>query len=131
MKRILFPFFNREKHGFLTNKWWFRTIVVIYIIIFILSIPCLWIGQVNGVYNDCKNDALMYWGNGTVPSATPGSLDDFNGYYDSLHNCNELAREWWTMGLAPSIIIPIVLFYLLQLIFFKIIINYIVLGGKK
>lgn len=128
-KKILFPFFEKEKHGFLAKKWFFRAIVVIYVSAFIISIPYLWGSEVSSVYEDCEKEARVYWGNGTIPN--PESSDAFNGYYNSLQNCNKLAREWWTMAMPYSIIIPVIIFYLLQLFFFKVVVNYIVLGSKK
>ncbi len=128
MKKIIFPFFNREKHEFLTKKWWFRAIIVIFVSTFLLSIPVLLVSTVNGVYQNCTKSVLRSYG-GEIPSAE--SISELNGYYNSLGSCNDLAREWWTMALAPSIITPIIIFYLVQLIFFKVVINYIVLGGKK
>ena len=103
--------------------------MVVFILAFIISMPVLWLTQVNKVYNDCEKNALSYYG-GAIPN--PGkSLDDFNGYYNALRGCNDLENEWWTLELVSSIIIPIIIFYLLQLIFFKVIINYIVLGNKN
>lgn len=135
ISKLFFPFFNKNRHEFLTKKWWFRSIVVIFITVFVISIPSLWFIEINNVYNNCDQNARSWWGGGKIPTLDPEnikeSLENVNGYYDSLHNCNNLAEPWRRMGLIPAIIIPTIIFYLFQLIFFKIIINYIVLGGKN
>jgi hypothetical protein len=120
LKKILFPFFNKEKHQFLTNQWWFRTIAVIFMLVFIFGIPSLYYREINEVYNKCieVSTRSLY-------------IDDYPANY--IMECNYLAREAWTWPgiIQDSITNPIIIFYLLQLFFFKIVINYIVLGNKK
>lgn len=92
-------------------KWWFRTVFVVFILSFLISIPGTWLSEVNKVYNDCMENLGMI----------------------SLGFCNNLAKESWTYPgiISESIVVPVVIFYLLQLIFFKVVIDYIVLGGNK
>lgn len=99
------------------TKWWFRLLMIIFLATFIISIPAIWLSGVNDVYNSC----LQYYG------------DAISEYPEAYSLCNSNAREAWTYPgiLGSAIITPILLFYLIQLIFFKVIINFVVLGGKK
>jgi len=88
MNKILFPFYKSVKYGFLMKKWWFRFLLVIFMIVFLLSIIFI------------INDNTHQWG------------------YD-----------WETIG--GGIAFLIVIFYLFQLFFFKIVIDFIALGNDK
>jgi len=115
MLKILFPFFNKNRHAFLKNKWWFRAFTVIFFVALILSITTIWFSEVQEVYDDC----IAYYGNKII--------------LEEVLSCNQNARDAWTYPgiIQASLINPIIYFYLIQLFIFKVVIDYIILGGKK
>lgn len=99
------------------TKWWFRLLMILFFVILIISIPTIWLSEVKDVYNNC----IQYYG------------DVISEYPDAYSQCNSNARKAWTYPgiLSEALITPIFFFYLTQLIFFKVIINFVALGGKK
>lgn len=121
MRYIIFPFFDKKKHSFLLDMWLFRTVVVVFISIFIISMPSIWLAKVTDVFKNCEKNVI------------PLSQSNIYQWSESITWCNNLARSAWTWPgtVGDSVLIPIIIFYLVQLIFFKVVINYIVLGGKN
>ncbi len=117
MTKFIFPFYKKERHHFLVEKWWFRSIIVIYVIAFVTTPFALWLWHVNQASGWCYDSLSLFL------------LDDT--YSERLEECSKLARDAWTTGIQLAIIDWLTIHYLIQIIFFKIIVNYIVLGGKK
>lgn len=130
MKKILFPFFNNDRHNFLLKKVWFRTLMVIYLCAMVLVVPVSWVAGVNGVFGRCEVEARNYFGNGEIPNPAI-SLDNFNSYHDYLEGCNQATRSLWSTICLEVTIISIALHYFIQFVFFKIVVDFIVLGSKK
>ena len=127
-EKILFPFFNNSRHNFLLTKWWFRAIITFYIILLLISIPLTWFNLVANQYYDCENHVKAYYGEQIVS----GKQYDAS-YWDAMQNCNKMDFVFgWDIQTFIGIFFGIlILHYLIQLIFFKVIINYIVLDNKK
>lgn len=117
VKKILFPFFNAKRHAILLEKWWFRAVFVLFLTVFFLSPPYLWMKGVDAAYAEC----LHYYG------------DSISEYPEAYGLCNDQARNAWTYPgvVGPALAQPIIVFYFIQFIFFGIIMNYIVLGSPK
>ncbi len=128
MNKIIFPFY-KISHRFLMKKWWFRTIFAIYILLFVIFVPLSWYGLITDSYNRCVSGVESYYGGEPDPVK---SISEFNEYYDSLNNCNYAAKTAWGSWEVPTawvLVVSITIHYLLQLVFFKIIIDFIVLGN--
>lgn len=119
VKKLLFPFYNKKTHHFLTEKWWFRALNTIFIFVFIASIPLIWFSHVDGVYNRC----IGLW--------EARGYGDLSAKIEGIKICNEIARESWSEATWTAIIFPLVVAFFVQLLFFKVVIDYIVLGNKK
>lgn len=116
-KKILFPFYKKERHIFLIRKWWFRLIIVAYIVLFVAT-PFIFFSNYMEAYDWCyKSSSYLY--------------QDNNAFDTALANCSQAAREAWTPAIITAIFGTLIIHYLIQLIFFKIVINYIVMGGVK
>ncbi|MFA5188199.1 MAG: hypothetical protein WC460_02460 [Patescibacteria group bacterium] len=118
MKKIIFPFYNKDRHKFLAEKWWFRAIIVIYVIGFIITPFAIWFWHVKESSGWCYNSLYIYY-------------DDKPAFDAQLADCTRFAREAWINGIPIAILGWLIIHYLIQIIFFKIIVNYIVLGRKK
>jgi hypothetical protein len=117
LKKIILPFFNKERHEFLFKKWWFRALIVVYVIflIFLLS---------------------------SFSEIAPAEKC-FPYYNENLQRMSSEASEVFTEEclaerlssmpgiIASSLVITIIAHYIIQLIFFKIIIDYVAMGNKK
>ena len=118
IKKILFPFYKTD-HQFLMEKWWFRLSLVLYAIIFVWFLFFC-------IDESYKANIGWCW-------ETLGLYEDVSNYNSALKGCMSLYDDFglvlgmWSYG----IITPIVIHYIFQLVFFKIIINFIVLGGRK
>ncbi len=116
MKKIIFPFYKKALHNFLTEKWWFRSIIVIYIIVFVIAPFVIWLWHVNYASSWCYDALNLFY--------------DYT-FSDRLAECSKIARDASITGIPVAILGWLTIHYLIQVIFFKIIVNYIVLGGKK
>lgn len=137
MKKILFPFY-KEKHEFLTEKWWFRILVVLYLLVSITSLVSAWKYQVSHRKYLCT-EAIVY---PRIPTDFKGRLSE---YFDTPESkaeqvvvkqqeerCNSFAQAIAEPSvIIQGILIPILIYYLVQLVFFVIIVDFIVLGNKK
>lgn len=108
LKRIVFPFFSKERHSFLIEKWWFRLIIVLYVIgvIVVLSLTL-------------ENLQYSAWGWCYAINVSP------------LDECGNLISEYRIQVILGTLLLTAFYHYVVQFIFFKIIVNYIVLGNKK
>ncbi len=112
--RAIFPLYNTGKHSFLLSKWWFRLLIVLYIIVIIVG----W-GVISNSY------AYSSWGwcyDLAIYS---------NNMSERFEQCGMFLDDSRWQVLGSSILSIIVIHYLIQLVFFKLIINFIVLGNKK
>ena len=114
--KILFPFYNTDRHNFLLKKWWFRLFIVIYLIGLVVS----W-GAIS------NNFAYSSWG--WCYAITDYS--DTAKFEQHLSKCGDMFEEYRLSSIFSSILAIMIIHYLIQFIFFKIIINFIALGGKK
>jgi hypothetical protein len=102
----------------LLGQWWFRLGVVLYYLTLIISPFYVWYSYVNSSSKWCYDTLYLY-------------LDSTSEYQHQLATCTKLARDAWGPGLILAIIVPFLVNLVFQLILFKIIVNYIVLGGTK
>ena len=118
LKKIVFPFFNKERNGFLMEKWWFRLFIVFYAIGTVILLGSIWLKLAASSWGWCYDSIYLYPGNGTE-------------FTERFNNCRELWKESFALNLLITFISTTVIHYIIQFIFFKIIINFIVLGNKK
>jgi len=109
MKKIIFPFYDTIIHKFITEKWWSRTLIVLYIIALIAAPFVIWFWYTNGAV----------W---CYESLTPFFRDV---------RCTQFAQERWIEGIPLTILGTLSFHYIIQGFFFKIVIDFIMLGGKK
>ena len=143
MNKIIFPFYNKSKHDFLIKKWWFRGFIVIYIGILLVSMASIWQIGVNQIHDVCL-DQIKYPGFPNEFRRADGSYD-FKKAFESPESKLEQARieperklcdkdklrAWFApVVIKDAIIIPLIIHYLLQFIFFKIIIDFIVFSNQ-
>jgi len=116
MKKIFFPFYNRDSK--LPNFWWHRLIVTLYFI-FIVSLPFLLITFL-------VNDSIKVWKH-CAAQFNDTDLIQWGKIVTSVCGENSIGNisEYWTI----SIISTIIAFYLLQIIYYKIVL-YVVFGKK-
>ncbi len=116
-KKIIFPFFNKDRHEFLSKKWRFRLLMSIYIFVLIFF-P---VREAFKEYSDTTDTCYDY-------------VYEYN-YYQSYSECMKSYGYygWWTtlFYFWINLLFMIIIHYAFQLIFFKRFVNYIILGGKK
>ncbi len=130
LANIFFPFYH-PRHHFLSKKIWFRGITTLYILTFIIVTSVVWYQSLMGNYYDCVAEVEEYYGGQPSPAV---SMEQFKGYFDARDSCNQGARVAWENWETPTIMVLIFfgfVHYLIQLIFFKVVINYVVLGSKS
>ena len=112
--KILFPFYNYERHNFLYQKWWFRLLIVVYIVG--IFVGFIYIGNIlaDSYWGWCY-DSSMYYDN----------------YSERLELCGKFMNDYRWKSIGESILYTLIFHYLIQFILFKIIINFVVLGNKK
>ncbi len=115
-KRILFPFYKEERHSFLKRRWWFRLITVIYIVALIVT-PFIIFSSYGD--NSWCYDSLNLYDYGS------------DSYKQALSDCVKSGKEAILPAIGMGLGVTLVVHYLFQLLLFKLIINYIILGGKK
>ena len=113
LKKILFPFYSSERHGFLMKKWWFRLLFVFYITGIIVS-PVVF-GTV--AWELLVEPCFKYKYGLGIPHT---DID-----------CIQVSRDTMLERRLYIIFGPIITHYLIQLALFKIVMDFIVLGGKK
>lgn len=117
-KKIIFPFFNANRHEFLTEKWWFRLLTVTYLIGVVVLLYKLLEAGSQQEWGWCYDSAHLY-------------IDNAGGFAKRLDECGKMLNEARKIVWAWSFVATLVVHYLVQFIFYKIVINFIVLGGKK
>ena len=118
MKKIIFPFYDETRHNFLFGKWWFRLAIVFYIVVLIV-IAVVAFNDNFSYIKTCQNTAFELY--------EPFS----DGLKNELAQCEKMAYGALLPSVGYAIILVLAFYYLVQVIFFKIIINYVVLGNKK
>lgn len=111
--KFIFPLF-KERHYFLLKKWWVRLAIVVYILAFFLLPFIIFALDMNLTVGWCY-DSLPYGKDQKV----------FNAH---LEECQTLARGEWISAISFSMLGTIALHYMIQLLLFKIIIDFIALG---
>jgi len=119
LKKIIFPFFNKERHEFLFKKWWFRALIVVYVVFIVLSFRALVVSEVMPV-----EKCIPYYND---------NLSWMNNDEGKIFKEECLAERLSMMpgDIASSLVITIIIHYIIQLIFFKIIVDYVAIGNKK
>ena len=115
-QKIIFPFY-KERYKFLSNRWWFRFVIVVYIIGFVTT-PFVLFGKNMESSTDWCYDSLQFYGN------------DLQGFNEQLIKCSQYARDARLESLILAIGGTFIFHYLIQFIFFKIAMDYIILGGR-
>jgi len=110
LTRILFPFYNTSRHQFLMGKWWFRALIAIFLIMFLLGAVIYLQAQISWVSGYCNSRVLE------------STWQGINNY-----SCSNF---YWSTILM-SFAIPVIVFYLFQVFLFKIIIDFVALGNKS
>lgn len=118
IKKTLFPFYKKEYHKFLMSKWQFRLLIVIYTILFVVAPFVIWFWYVSQSSDWCYDSLYLYYDNQSL----------FNM---ELEACVKIAREAAINGIFIAILGWLLGHYFIQVTFFKVIIDYIVLGGKR
>jgi len=127
--KILFPFFKKDRHKFLMAKWWFRLLIVFYVIGFFMCLGLIFNNLAHGSWKGCYERSYLY--------STGGDsfLDSPKTDYTALESHLEFCRNLWKQDFAPFILLTVALtfaiHYIVQLVFFKVIINFVVLGNKN
>ena len=117
MKKFLFPLF-KDRHKFLSAKWWFRLITVIYLTLLVISPFYIFLNYMDSQTSWCYGSLYLF-------SGEPGFSFD-----QQLKTCKEVAQDARIPAISFGIIGSLAIHYFVQLLFFKIIIDFIVLGGK-
>lgn len=123
MKKFIFPFFNKERHDFLSKKWWFRLIVVFYVAA-ILIVSFSSFSENMDSYLSCYDTTIKIY-------KIDAKIYDEQAFENEYANCKIGVYEAILPSVGYSIIVTLIFHYLAQLFFFKLIIDYIVLGSKK
>ena len=121
IKKLLFPFFNQERHGFLIQRWWFRSVIVLYSIAMIIT-PFIVFGM------SFNSQTEWCWNGANAGYQIHHNINIFN---EDMDHCVTVNRQAILPSVATGLLAPLVIHYLIQLIFFKIVIDYIVLNYSK
>lgn len=130
MKKILFPFFDQTKHSFILKQSWFRGVIALYVLFALIFVPYYWGQTVLNDYYDCKAQAEVRFG--SDPALR--NADQAVGYYDAYKYCSQIAKNEKENWLYPTITVAIevaVAHYLIQFLFFTVLINFIALGKRE
>ena len=132
LKKIAFPFYSSERHSFLMEKWWFRLLFVLYIIGMIVSPIVFALITNNWLVEPCSDlligDELAKLHNNNPDLPTDYLEDALKDSSEDYMNCRRSMKDEVRLYVWFG---PIVTHYLIQFALFKIVINFIMLGGKK
>lgn len=116
--KIIFPFFKKEHHDFLMKKWWFRLFIVFYVIGVVFLLVSIWLKLATSSWGWCYDSLPYLVGNNAK-------------FTEQFNQCREFWKESFVWVLFITFISTAVIHYIIQFVFFKIIVNFIVLGNKK
>ena len=116
MKKYLFPFFA-ERHRFLLDKWWFRLVMLVYIIGLVLLPFYLFGSYLDSQTSWCYNALQLY-------------SDNWDVWRHELEECQKLARATWPTAIGVGVFGAPLVHYFIQFTFFKVIIDFIALGTR-
>ena len=118
LKKIIFPFFNKERHEFLFKKWWFRLSIVLYIVILVV-IAVMSFNDNFSYVKVCQDTAFQIYEPFT------------DGLKNELAQCEKMAYGALLPSVGYAILVTLIFHYIVQLIFFKIGVDYVAKGDKK
>lgn len=118
IKSVLFPFFNINFHAFLIKKWWFRLLIVLYIIGIIIILGAISSKLAYSSWGWCYNSSYLY-------------IDNNAEYVQHLDRCAQFLSQERLNVILVTILLTAIIHYIIQFIFFKIVINFIVLGSLQ
>ena len=118
LKKITFPFYKSDRHHFLTEKWWFRLAIVFYAIVAVVLLGIIWSSFSSANWGWCYDSLSLYVGNNAE-------------FSEHFNQCKEIWEESFALVILATLTSTTVIHYLIQFIFFKIVINFIVLGDNK
>jgi len=122
MKKIIFPFLNKERHSFLKKHWWYRLLIILYIV-FLLAIPFYFYSTESRDDLNCLTHVEKFYGNKVYlgDEAAGKAVDECIAYQASQSQSAAIY----------AIIMTIVAHYAIQLIFYKVVIDFIYKGKNK
>lgn len=138
MKKILFPFYNREIHQHLLPKKWFSFACIGFSILGIFIACIITLQFTNKLYLHCYNELSSEQDQQTLNAVREINSLDFNDsgselkalqikreynnwYNDKSSECKNLADEYSVYVIPFGISVLIIIFYLTQFIFFRFI----------
>lgn len=116
-RKYFFPFY-KTNHYFLMEKWWFRLSLVAYLIVFISLVFAIF-SEATSYTQNCFDNLYTFYDYGST-----------NFKYEQ-DKCLSLARETATLWLFLAPLYTLIAHYLFQLVFFKVVVNFIALGKKN
>lgn len=120
IKSTLFPFY-KEHHRFLLEKWWFRLLILVYIFA-IISSPFIFAS----VFVESNTDWCWRY-----VSHLTNTGADFSVWENAKAHCNFIHQEIMPWAITIMVTAPIFLHYLIQLLFFKVAVDFVALGRFK
>ncbi len=118
MKKIIFPFYNGEKHSFLFKKWQFRLSIILYIIILLAIGLSIFADYINA-FTSCYDFVIKTYEYGS------------RLYQSEFANCKIGVYENLLPAIGSGLLSIVLTHYVIQIFFFKIIVGYVILGNKK
>lgn len=121
IKKILFPFYKPEEYGFLKEKWWFRLLILVFLV-FVIVAPL--------VFASYSASSDWCWSN-VQEKIREGGYPSDSAFREHSDYCVWVTQTAAWESLAVGVEVFLFSLYVLPLIFFKVIIDYVVLGGRK
>lgn len=118
INKMAFPFYKIDRYHFLTEKWWFRLIIVFYSVGIAILLFSIWSIFSSSSWGWCYDNLYLYVGN-------------YAEFSQHFNQCGEILKESFAWVVLGGFVSVAIIHYIIQFIFFKIIINFIVLGGKS
>jgi hypothetical protein len=117
IKKILFPFF-RDRHRFLMAKWWFRFLVVGYVVALAIAPSFLFTTFLDSGVEWCWRTASAY-------------SDDAPKYKQQLEECSRIHRAVLPFIVIETLLVALLGHYIVQVVFFKIGVDFVTLGPSR
>ncbi len=113
IKKILFPFLNPH-HTSLFRMIWFRFTIVLYVIMIAVLLAIIWIKLSHFLWGWCYD--------------TLGLFSGMNDFDKQFYQCLGIRNTEFKIALFGTLLLTVLTHYLIQFTFFKIVIDFIVLG---